>query len=122
VSAVTGFVGSAAFLFLSTRIPGAVPAMLVMGLAGFANDLVMPASWAASMDLGGRYAATVSALMNMVGCAGAGAFPIVTARILERSGQDWNAVLGVSALVYFSGALCWIVLDSVTPVAKETLA
>jgi hypothetical protein len=90
-----------------------------MGLAGFTSDLVMPASWEASLDIGGRYAGTVSAIMNMVGCAGGGAFPIVAVRLLRWSHDDWSLVLRVSAAAYVAGAVCWLFLDPVTPLEKE---
>ena len=41
--------------------------MFVLGFAGFFNDFVMPAAWAGTMDIGGRYAGTVSGAMNMMG-------------------------------------------------------
>jgi len=119
LSAIVGFAGSSVLLVLATRIASPVPSLVLLGLAGFTNDLVMPPSWGAAMDLGGRSAGTVSAIMNMVGCAGAGFFPIAAVRILERSGQDWNAVIYVSAAVYFLGALCWLFLDPVTPLEPE---
>ena len=44
--------------------------MLAMGLAGFANDLTIPVSWGACMDLGGRHTGTVAGGMNMMGAGG----------------------------------------------------
>ena len=41
--------------------------MFVLGMAGLFNDFVMPAAWAGCMDVGGRYAGTVSGAMNMMG-------------------------------------------------------
>jgi MFS family permease len=120
LAAVIGFLGSAAFLYLSTRIPGAILALLVMGLAGFTNDLVMPASWAASMDIGGRYAGTVSAVMNMVGAAGAGLAGVLAPVIKKWGGGGWNTVLYVSSAVYLLGAVCWLFLDSKTPLGQTS--
>ncbi|HXX95131.1 MAG TPA: MFS transporter, partial [Planctomycetota bacterium] len=96
LAAIAGFVGSASFLFLSTRIPSAVPAMVVMGLAAFSNDLIMPTSWAAAMDLGGRNAATVSAIMNTGGSLGGFLCGVVAPLIKDWSGGNWKAVLYVS--------------------------
>jgi hypothetical protein len=33
--------------------------MIVLEFAGLFNDFVMPAAWAGTMDVGGRYAGTV---------------------------------------------------------------
>lgn len=120
LAAMTGFIGSAALLLLSARIPGAVPALVVLGLAGFANDLAMPASWAASMDLGGRYAGTVSAVMNMVGSAGAGLAGVLAPFIREWGGGGWNTVLYVSAAVYLLGGMCWLLFDPATPLDLDS--
>ena len=35
--------------------------MIAMGFAGFANDLTVPASWGACMDLGERHTGTCRA-------------------------------------------------------------
>lgn len=116
--ALVGFFSACALLVISTRIGHPLGAMAVMGMAGFANDLAMPPSWAASMDMGGRFAGTLSAAMNMMSCMGAAVSAWVTAHILEWSGNDWNLVLYASAGAYFAGGLFWIFLDPVTPLDR----
>jgi MFS family permease len=120
MAAVGGFVGSAGFLFLSTRIESPVPAMLVMGVAAFSNDLVMPTSWATSMALGGRNAATVSAIMNMAGSIGGFVCGVLAPRIKDWSGGNWKTVLCVSAAVYSLGAIVWLFLDPETPLNLDS--
>ena len=110
-----GFAVSGLMSILSPQIADAFLAMAVLGVAGFANDLAMPPSWAASMDMGGRFAGTLSATMNMLGCLGGSLAPLLTPYILKWTGQNWNAVFYVSATAYFLGGICWIFLDSVTP-------
>ena len=41
--------------------------MIAMGLASFVLDLTLPGSWGACMDVGGKYAGTLSGSMNMMG-------------------------------------------------------
>ena len=123
--AIVGFLGSCGFMLLSTRIENTLLAMIVMGLAGFSNDLVMPSSWGASMDMGGRFAGTLSASMNMMSCLGAGVAAWVTGHVLQWTSNNWNLVLYISAAAYFIGALCWLFLDPVTPIvgtSKEAIA
>ena len=67
IIAVTGFVGASACIVIFTRIADPVQAMFVLGMAGFFNDFVMPVAWASTMDIGGRYAGTVSGAMNTMG-------------------------------------------------------
>ena len=70
--AYVGFSGATGLLILSTNLQNPVWAMLAMGMASFSNDLVMPGSWGACMDVGGKYAGTVSGAMNMMGNLGGG--------------------------------------------------
>jgi MFS family permease len=123
--AIAGFAGSGLMTLLSPQIADDVLAMVVLGVAGFAGDLVMPPSWAAAMDLGGRFAGTLSGSMNTLGCLGGSLSPIVTAYVLEWSGQNWSLVFAMGAAAYFLGMLCWFFLDPVTPLdrdPKEALA
>jgi hypothetical protein len=120
LAAVGGFLGSASFLFLSTRIGNPVAAMLVMGVAAFSNDLVMPTSWATSMALGGRNAATVSAIMNMAGSIGGFVCGVLVPYIRDWSGGNWKMVLCVSAAVYSLGAIVWLFLDPETPLDLDS--
>ena len=81
IVAVTGFVGASTCIFIFTGIQDPRRAMIVLGFAGFFNDFVMPAAWAGTMDIGGRYAGTVSGAMNMMGSI-AGAVSVTVGRIL----------------------------------------
>ncbi len=110
-----GFLGAASCLALSVTIPDPLLAMLVMGLASFCNDLVMPPSWGACMDVGGKFAGTLSGSMNMMGNFGGGLASIVIGYILLWSHHNWNLALYVAAGVYFLGTFCWLGLDPVTP-------
>ena len=115
VLAFIGFVAAGAFLVLSTRLDNPVAAMLAMGCASFANDLSMPGSWGACMDVGGRFAGTLSGTMNMMGNFGSAVSPIAIGFILASSGGNWNLTFYASAAVYFLGGVCWLFLDPVTP-------
>jgi hypothetical protein len=41
--------------------------------------------------------------------------PLVTGYLLDWSGENWNLALYVSAAIYLLGIVCWLALDSVTP-------
>ncbi len=116
--ASTGFLGSSLATVAFIHIQDPVWKMAALGVAGFSNDLVMPSSWGACMDLGRKYAGTLSGSMNMMGCAGAALFPIAAERLKAWTGGNWDAVFYVSAGVYFLGIFCWLFLDSVTPLEK----
>jgi ACS family glucarate transporter-like MFS transporter len=114
--AIVGFVGASASILLFTRIDDPVRAMFVLGMAGFFNDLVMPAAWAGTMDVGGRYAGTVSGAMNTMGSL-AGAFSVtVVGYLLAWTGDNWTLTFLISASIYMVGAVCWLFLDAHTPI------
>jgi ACS family glucarate transporter-like MFS transporter len=119
IMAYIGFTGAAGFLVLSTRLTDPVMATLAIGMASFSNDLVMPGSWAACMDVGGSHAGSLSGAMNMSGNIGGAICPLAIGYILYWTNQNWNLTFYLSAAIYLCGILCWMFLDPVTPLEKE---
>ncbi len=117
--AFIGLSGAAAMLLLSVQIKDPLLAMLSMGLASFANDLAMPGAWGACMDVGGKYAGSLSGSMNMMGNAAGILAPNVIPLILANTGNNWVVTFWVSATIYFLGGLCWLFIDPVTPLEPE---
>ena len=111
-----GFAGASTFVLVSTTLHNPLFAMLAIGMASFSNDLVMPGAWTAAMDVGGKYAGTVSGSMNMVGNVGGAMAPIAIGYMLLWSHNNWNLTFYVSAAVYAMGILFWAFLDPVTPI------
>ncbi len=103
--------GSLAAMFTAS----AGPALVVLALGAASLGLAAPATWAATMDLGGaRSAASVMALANMAGNLGAFLCPIAVGAILDTPGGHWNLVLLMFAAVALGGSLCWVFLDPET--------
>jgi ACS family glucarate transporter-like MFS transporter len=117
--AVGGFVGASAATLVFTRLENPTIAMLVLGLSSFFNDLAMPPAWAACMDVGGRYSGTVSGGMNMMGNIAGGLSPVLVAYLLAWTSQNWTLTFYVSAAIYLGGAVCWLFLDSQTPLERK---
>ena len=105
--AYIGFTGAASFLLLSTRVGDPLLAMISIGLASFSNDLVMPGTWAAAMDVGGKYAGTLSGAMNMWGNIGGLLCPLAIGYLLRWTDNNWNVTFYVSAAIYMAGILFW---------------
>lgn len=118
VLACTGLAAASVMLVLSPSIDSPTIAMLVLGLASFSNDLAMPGAWGACMDMGGRYAGSLSGTMNMMGQVGGTLCPIAVAYILKYTGGNWNVAFWVAGGVYAVGAICWLFIDSVTPLEE----
>jgi MFS transporter, ACS family, glucarate transporter len=116
--ACIGFAGAAAMLAMSVQATDAVILMLMIGLASFFNDLVMPGAWAACMDVGGKYAGTVSGSMNMMGNLAGFVAPTVGGMMRDAS-MDWSVFLYSMAAMYALGTLCWPFIDPVTPLDPD---
>ena len=117
--ACAGFLGAGLMLLVSIQLTNPAAAMIVMGLAGFCNDLIMPPSWAACMDIGGKYTGTVSGSMNMMGNMAGFVAPVMGGFILQQTRGDWNLFLYLMAAMYLAGTLCWPFIDAVTPLEVE---
>ena len=115
---VLGCASAGALLIVSVYLSDPVWAMVAMGLASFSNDLAMPPSWAACMDVGGKYAGSLSGSMNMAGNIAGFVSPTMVAYILLWTGRNWIITFYVSAAIYFIGAVCWLFIDSVTPLDR----
>ncbi len=115
-TAILGLLTAGALILVTTRVEHPLTAMLVLGLAGFANDLAVPASWHTCMDIGGRFAGTVSGSMNMMGNLAAFVAPAFGGWLLDRTHGDWNLLLYIMAVVYVAGAICWPFIDTATPI------
>jgi len=101
-------------LLVSITFKDPLWAMAAMGVSCFGNDMAMPGSWTAVMDLGGRFAGTLGGIMNMIGMIGGLLAPYTIPRILEAAGNNWNAPIVVLAAAYFVGAIAWLGIDPVT--------
>lgn len=112
--AISGFVSASGLLLASTFTTRAVALAVLFALAGLLNDFVMPTAWSACMDVGGRFAGTFSGVMNMMGNLAAVLAPIAVGYILDLTGT-WTLTFYISAAVYLVGAVCWLLLDPVTP-------
>jgi ACS family glucarate transporter-like MFS transporter len=118
IVAIVGFVGASVSVFAFTQVADPLRAMLLLGLAGFFNDFVMPACWAGCMDIGGRYSGTVSGAMNMVGNIGGALSPLIIGYILTWNPGNWTLTFYVSSTIYLMGGVCWLFIDAHTPLEE----
>ena len=83
--------------------PAAALAVLASGvtLAGLAG----PATWAATMDLGGKSSTSVMAVLNMSGNVGAFLCPVAVGTILDAFPERWSLVLLMFSMVYITGGI-----------------
>ena len=119
IMGVMGLAGAAVMLLISIQLKNPLFAVLAVGMASFCNDLAMPGGWGACMDVGGRYAGSLSGSMNMMGNAGGALAPAVVPYVLIWTNNNWNANFIMFAVVYALGAICWFFIDPVTPLEDE---
>jgi MFS family permease len=117
--AAGGFVAASVFFLTSmyARDPILMPILIALG--GLSIDLVLPCAWGTCMDVGGRFAGTFSGSMNMMGNLGGFVAPIATGYILDLTGS-WSLAFYISSAVYLAGAVCWLLLDPVTSLDRES--
>jgi len=113
---IVGFLCASALIVISTLIANPVPAVIALAFASFSNDLVMPGSWGACMDVGAKNAGTLAGSMNMMGNMGGAVASAAAPYILKFANNDWNMVLYTAAGMYFLGTFFWMALDPVTPI------
>jgi MFS transporter, ACS family, D-galactonate transporter len=94
-------------------------AVALLALGSFFAALAGPAAFTAVIDLGGPNVPQVFGLMNMVGNFAAAACPIIVGRLFEVT-ANWNLVLLLFAGVYFTGAVCWVLVNPRSHVNSTT--
>ena len=119
ITGTLGFFGAAMCLLLSMHLSSPLWGMIAMGFASFFNDLVMPGAWGSCMDIGGKYAGTLSGSMNMMGNLAGFVAPAMGGYILQRTGGDWNLFLYTMVGMYLLGTLCWPFIDPVKPIDRD---
>lgn len=77
-------------------------------------DLTMPVSWAATADIGERYAGTVSGMMNTLGNLGAAIGASAAGALMHQ--RHTGLMFTMFAAAYFAAGLFWLRIDSTQPV------
>ncbi|MEE2686029.1 MAG: MFS transporter [Planctomycetota bacterium] len=137
--AVISLVLTAIFTCLSAQAATITGFITLIALGAAFSGFASPATWAATLDVGGKHTAVVAGIMNMAGCmSGVLVTPILGAMmdILKKSvsevtvrimGVDlvhldntqvtsWSQVVYMHAAFYLAAAICWIFVRPSRPV------
>ena len=115
-------VAMAGFLFATVAIPLAVLStapMVSVGwfcLAVFGLELTVGVSWAVTLDIGGNYAGSVSAVMNTCGNIGGAIASFATGYIVTYAG--WNPAFFVLAALSLIAAVLFLGIDASRPLYR----
>jgi sugar phosphate permease len=92
------------------------------------NDLTVPIIWAVCSDVGGRFAGTLSGLMNMIGGIGAILSPLLLPYVHEMLHEHfdpaitWRFIFAGLAASWFIGAISWLFIDAGKPLVDPKSA
>jgi sugar phosphate permease len=99
-----------------------LPWMIVAGLsiATFSCDLGVPAIWAYSQDVGGKYTASIMGWANMYGNFGAAVAPLLYNAILGETPSltQWNTLFAFCTAVFALSGVTAMVIDGTKPIAR----
>lgn len=117
--AIAGLVGCSGFVFAAYFVPDARWAAVVMACGAFCAGAAGPAGYTITMDVGGKHVSTIFSTMNMAGNFGAMLSPKLVAWLVDLTGENWNAVLLMFAVIYLLGALCWLPINPNRPIVRD---
>jgi len=109
---IVGLSGAGLMLVLSTQLSLPILSVFAVGMASLCNDVTLPGSWGACMEVGGRHTGALSGSMNMVGNAGGAIAPMVVPMVLAVTNNNWAMNMFMFAIAYFMGAVCWFFINS----------
>jgi sugar phosphate permease len=127
--AIVGMLGCVVFIVPAALAEDAYTAVYCLTGAGFFLECTIGPSWAVPMDTGGKYAGTVSGMMNMAGNIGGALSPLVFGYLAQYA--NWQAPFIVAATLLVIGSAIWafwlnpessVVEQHDTPVAMPAAA
>lgn len=108
--AVVGFLIAAVMIPLAAATADPFASIICFCVALFGLELTVGVSWAVTLDIGGAYAGSVSAVMNTFGNIGAAIAAVVTGYIVSMSG--WFPAFAVLAVLCLVAALLFMRIDA----------
>ncbi len=115
--AMTGFLIAAVTIPLAVLSADPMTSVAWFGLAVFGLELTVGVSWAVTLDIGGNYAGSVSAVMNTCGNIGGAIASFATGYIVTYAG--WNPAFFVLAVLCFAAALLFLRIDASKPLYRS---
>ena len=108
--AVLGFLMAAAAIVPATLTSDPMTCVWFTCAAVFALEVTVGVSWAVPLDIGGDYAGSVSAVMNMCGNIGGAISPALLAYLVR--GYGWEVPFLVSSGLCVAAAILFLKIDA----------
>jgi MFS transporter, ACS family, glucarate transporter len=115
---LAGFGGAGLCAFCLLLVNEAWQAVVLLCLVFLINDLAVPVIWAAATDISGRFAGSVSAIVNTAGCIGAFLSPALIGNLLHTTqgqvlpDQLWVFIFTGLACAWVISGLAWLFIDA----------
>src|SRR6185437_7196928 len=116
--AIVGFLLAAVCIPLAIHEPDRYVSAALFGAAVFGMELVVGNAWAVTLDIGGSFAGSCSAVMNTFGNIGGAIIATVTGFIVKAYG--WNAAFYVVVALAVLGAVLFTQIDAGRKLATES--
>ena len=116
VVAIAGFLLAAATIPLAVLATDPMICVAWFCIAVFGLELTVGVSWAVTLDIGGSFAGSVSAVMNTFGNIGGALASVATGYIVAHSG--WDPAFFVLAILSFVAAMLFLRIDAATPLHR----
>jgi sugar phosphate permease len=111
--AATGFFITGLTIPIAVMVANPTISILFFSLSLFAIELTVGNSWAVTLDIGGNYAGSVSAVMSMFGNIGGGVYAVLMGYIVTAFG--WQAAFFGLASFAILGGILFCFLDISRP-------
>ncbi|WP_294391474.1 MFS transporter [uncultured Sphingomonas sp.] len=116
--AVVGFLLAAVAIPVAVLSGSSLASVGWFALAVFGLELTVGVSWALTLDVGGVFAGSVSAVMNTFGNIGGALAAVITGYILHWSG--WSMAMYVLAALSAIGGILFLRIDASRVLYEET--
>jgi len=110
VVAVAGFATAILCTMLGVLVQNPYAAVALLTLAVTGLELTVGVAWAVTIDVGGNFAGTVSALMNTFGQTGGALSPVVFGALVQWTGR-WELPFLFASGVLVGSGLLWLKID-----------
>jgi len=119
---MVGFGGAGLCAFCMLFVTEAWQAVALLCLVFLINDLAVPVIWAAGTDISGRFAGTITAIVNTAGCIGGFLCPVLmgmfldTAPDAEMKRDLWPVIFAGLATAWVISGIAWLFIDASRPI------
>lgn len=114
----SGLLLSAVFLFATALTPNRAFAVVFLVLGYGSMDFMLASSWAACLDIGGRYAGALSGAMNSMGQLGSFLSSVAFGYLVVHFGNYDKPMLVLATMLVIS-AMLFLTVNAAKPLIKE---